>query len=383
MIIEIRRAGFVNKGAELMLLAILDRVRAAFPEAIYTMAPTHNGSSQPFRKVVDLGLYPKCWLYYKGVQWGHLANIAPRKLREMYGLILDRDVDIIIDAAGFCYSDQWGEESTLELAQSAARWRKQGSKSILMPQAFGPFTTRRIRKAIARAVDNIDLVMPREKTSYELLTEVTGERPNIRQCPDFTNLIEGAIPEYFSSDKYRVCLIPNFRMVDKTDQQLSREYLPFMIRCALRFRWMGLKPFILVHEGDDDRRLAESISNGAGGVPVIVEDNPLRIKGIIGASFATVSSRYHGIVSSLSQGVPCLGTGWSHKYKELFNDYGFPEGLVSVDESESVLSDKIDRLVNEQNNRQLVGSLHQAAASIKGRSEAMWKEVFSVMDLET
>ncbi len=379
MIIEIQKAGFVNKGAELMLRAILERLRATYPDAILTMAPSHPGGSQPFRKLVDAGMYPKAWLYYKGVQWGHLAGLVPRKVREMYGVILDSDVDVVIDAAGFAYSDQWGERNSRELAQSARRWRKQGTKVILMPQAFGPYTSTRIRKSIRNAVDNIDLVMPREQTSYEYLTDVTGERANIRQYPDFTNLVDGVVPEYFDRNQHGVCLVPNYRMVDKTDGSRSNAYLPFMVRCAQQLREKGAKPFILVHEGANDRWLADQISEGAGGLPVLVEDDPLKIKGILGASFATIGSRFHGLVSALSQGVPSLATGWSHKYQELFRDYGFPEGVLSVDDADSELAEKIDRLVDEPTNRQLSGSLMKESERLKSLSNAMWGEVLSVI----
>ncbi|WP_019590429.1 MULTISPECIES: polysaccharide pyruvyl transferase family protein [unclassified Thioalkalivibrio] len=380
MIIEIRKAGFVNKGAELMLRAIMERVQAAYPEALLTMAPTHSGSSMPFRKVVDHGFYPKASLYRYGFQLGDLAGLAPRKLREMYGVVLDRDVDVVIDAAGFSYSDQWGDRSARELAHSAARWRKQGTKVILMPQAFGPYTGKRIRKAIRRAVDNIDLVMPREQTSYDYLTDVTGERGNIRQYPDFTNLVNGVVPEYFDRNQHGVCLVPNYRMVDKTDGSRSSAYLPFMVRCAQQLKDKGAKPFILVHEGANDRWLADQISEGAGGLPVLVEDDPLKIKGILGASFATIGSRFHGLVSALSQGVPSIATGWSHKYQELFRDYGFPDGVVSVDDANHELAEKIDRLVDERSNRELSESLKVESARLKSRSEEMWGEVFSVID---
>ncbi|MBK1692969.1 polysaccharide pyruvyl transferase family protein [Ectothiorhodospira mobilis] len=380
MIIEIRKAGFLNKGAELMLYAILEKMRTAYPEATFAMAPTHKGSSQPFDKLVKLGLLPKASLYYKGFQFGRFAKFTPRKLREMYGVVLDSEIDVVIDAAGFSYSDQWGDQSSLELAQSAARWRKQGTKVILMPQAFGPYTGKRIRKAIRRAVDNVDLVMPRERTSYDYLTEVTGKRENIRQYPDFTNLIEGVIPEYFDRSRYGVCLVPNYRMVDKTGGARSRVYLPFMVRCAELLRENDAKPFILVHEGANDRWLADQISEGAGGLPVLTEDDPLKIKGILCASYATIGSRFHGLVSALSQGVPSLATGWSHKYQELFRDYGFPDGVISVDVSDNELAEKIGRLVDEQANREISESLKQESAGLKSRSEMMWNDVYSVID---
>ena len=379
MIIEIRKTDFVNKGSELMLHAIVEQIRATYPDALLTMTTTHVNSARPFRKVIDLGFYPKAWLPYFGFEFDRLVGLTPKKLREMYGIILDREVDVVIDAAGFSYSDQWGDSSSRELARAASRWRKQGTKVILMPQAFGPYAGKRIRKAIRRAVDNIDLVMPREQTSYDYLTAVTGERENIRQYPDFTNLVEGVVPEYFNRYQHGVCLVPNYRMIDKTDGLRSSAYLPFMVRCAQRLREKGARPFILVHEGANDRWLAEQISEGAGGLPVLVENDPLKIKGILGASFSTVGSRFHGLVSALSQGVPSIATGWSHKYHELFQDYGFPDGIVSLDDPDSELEDKLTMLIDEFSNRKISESLKKTSEDLKSKSKEMWKQVFSVI----
>lgn len=383
MIIEIRKAGFVNKGAELMLYAALEKLRATYPDAIFTMAPSQSLGTQPFRKLADAGFYPKAWLYHKGFQLGRLAQFTPRKLRDMYGVILDREVDVVIDAAGFSYSDQWGDKSAIELAQSARRWRKNGTKVILMPQAFGPYNSQRIREAMRIAVGNADLVMPREKTSYRYLTEVVGEQYHIRQYPDFTNLIEGVRPDYFDASQHGVCLVPNYRMVDKTDGVKSSSYLPFMVQCARYLLKKKTKPFLLVHEGENDQWLADRISAEAGGIPIIVEKHPLKIKGILGASVATIGSRFHGLVSALSQGVPSLATGWSHKYEELFRDYGFPEGIVSVDDSKDVLISKIDRLIDPNTNQELSEALLEASERLKIQTEEMWEKVFAVINDRT
>lgn len=383
MIIEIRKVGFINKGAELMLLAVLEKLRAAYPDAIFTMVPTTERGPRPFWKLLQTGAYPKADLYYARVQWGRFAGLLPRRIREMYGLVLDSEVDVVIDAAGFAYSDQWGSAASVELARSARRWRRRGTKVILMPQALGPFKSERIREAMRRAAENVDLLFARESTSFKYLVEVIGERPNIHQYPDFTNLIEGVVPEYFDPAEHRVCIVPNYRMIDKTDEAQSAAYLPFMELCARHLVDRGAKPFLLVHEGKNDTSLAEQISAAAGGIPILKEDDPLKIKGILGASYATVGSRFHGLVSALSQGVPSLATGWSHKYVELFRDYGCPDGVVPVGDDHDELRQKLDQLIDEGSHGELSSRLLVASDKLKALSEEMWQRVFAVIDGKT
>ncbi|MCQ4286511.1 polysaccharide pyruvyl transferase family protein [Pseudomonas stutzeri] len=378
MIIEIRKAGFVNKGAELMLHATLQKLKARYPDATYVMAPTPKKAEQPFRKLVQLGFYPKAWLWRYGIQWGTLANFAPRPLREMYGVVLDKEVDVVIDAAGFAYSDQWGESPCAELAQSTKRWKKKGTRVILLPQALGPFESEKNQAAMKTVVENVDLIFPRERVSYEHLTRLVGEQAKIKQSPDFTNLVSGVLPQGFDVEQNRFCIVPNCRMLDKTDQKTREAYLPFLITCTRYLLKKNAKPFVLVHEGKDDQQLAEQLSAAVGGIPIVQESGALEIKGILGACSGTLGSRFHGLVSALSQGVPALATGWSHKYQMLFEDYGFPDGLVEVTTNQAEIERKID-LVTDDAER--IRALIQARTDqLKQQSERMWQEVFAVID---
>lgn len=363
-----------------MLLGIVARLRAMYPDAVLTITPSAANGSEPFAKLTALGIYPKASLNRRGIEWGGVARMIPRKLRRRYGLVLDREVDVVIDTAGFAYGDQWGNASSLELARATRRWRRRGTKVILMPQAFGPYSGPTIRTAILRAVDNADLVMPRDSTSYRYLTEVTGERECIRQYPDFTNLIEGIVPDGFESEALGVAIVPNIRMIDKTDATSSEQYLPFMTGCVRRLTELGAKPYLLVHEGVEDERLAEQISEASGGIPIVKEDDPLRIKGILGASHAVVASRYHALVGALSQGVPAVATGWSHKYTELFGDYGFPEGVLSIDDEASRVDAMMERLVDTEAGKEITTQLLRNSSRLKALSEEMWGAVQSVID---
>lgn len=380
MLIEIRKAGFVNKGAELMLYAALEKMKEAFPEARFVMAPTHNNSSAPYHKRAELGLLQKAWLWHYGMQWGNLGRLAPKKVREMYGVVLDREIDVVIDASGFSYSDQWGIGATRELARASRRWHKQRTKVILLPQAMGPFTSPAIKKYMNMAADNVDLMFPRDPVSYKHLTDAVGGRSNIKMAPDFTNLISGILPDYFEADKNRFCLVPNYRMIDKTSREQSKAYTPFMIECARYLLKKDQRPFILVHEGEKDMMLARQIADGSGGdIPIIKEDNPLKIKGILGRCQGSIGSRFHGLVSALSQGVPALAMGWSHKYKMLFKDYGFDDGLLCVIANDEEVRKKIDLIVEPASRQAIKSVITSKSEDLKKKSQEMWAEVFKVL----
>lgn len=380
MIIEIRKAGFKNKGAELMLHAVVQKVRERYPDAKLTMPPITGGADDTFEKMQALQLYPKAWLWRKGIEFGELAKFLPSKLLKPYGIILDRDVDVVLDAAGFSYSDQWGVGSSRELAKSSSKWRLNGAKLILLPQAMGPFNRKGIDQYVRRWSANADLIFPREPDSYNYLTELVGEQKKIKIFPDFTNLVKGTLPERYDSTNKKVAIVPNYRMVDKTSKADSEAYLPFLIRSAKYLVAKGAKPFVLVHEGANDQMLAEKVSEAVGGIPIVKETDPLHIKGILGTCDATVGSRFHGLVSALSQGVPSLATGWSHKYQRLFEDYQFSEGLVSVTDPDDVLHQKLDLIIEDRSSNEIRRQLQQKSMELKDLSEEMWDRVFAVID---
>ena len=82
------------------------------------------------------------------------------------------------------------------------------------------------------------------------------------------------------------------------------------------------------------------------------------------------------MVSALSQGVPALGTVWSHKYQMLFKEYGFSEGCVPVQSDPEQLIDKIDFLLDSEKSRNLRENLVQVNERLRIRSEKMWQDVF-------
>jgi len=379
MLIEARGTGFVNKGAELMLHAILQKVGDAFPDACFAMAPSSN---QDYAKRARLGLYHKVWFRRYGVPLDWMIPSKRRqRYRRRYGLVLDNDVDVVLDASGFAYSDQLGKDNSIDMASYVKTWKKRGTKIVLLPQAMGPFTSPNIRKAFAFVVYNADLVFPRDDVSYKHVTDLVGEWENVHKAPDFTNLIPGIMPPDPERFRGRFCLIPNYRMIDKTSDGQSTLYPFFCAECIKYLVGFGHRPFILIHEGDQDLRFAEKIVRESDEeIEIIKETDALRIKGILGLCTGVISSRYHGLVSALSQGVPALATGWSHKYKMLFKEYGIPDCCLSVSIEPEALNEQIQRITNDNSRKEIIAKITKASAMHKEQTEVMWQKVFSVIE---
>ena len=92
-----------------------------------------------------------------------------------------------------------------------------------------------------------------------------------------------------------------------------------------------------------------------------------------------VGSRFHALVSALCQAVPVIGTGWSHKYKELFSDYGYEEGLTEV----NIADDKIDAalapILTAGGRAKISRKLDGRAKALEDKVIKMWDEVFEVL----
>lgn len=380
MLIEIKGPEFVNKGSELMIHAILQKLSRTFKEIGFAMRPS-SSVYHPYTKRAKLGLYQIIQYKRFKIRWDFLVNIIiPKDQRFNYGLVTDDEIDVILDASGFGYSDQWGPEGTEEMAKYAKERKQNGKKVILLPQAFGPFKIPRSIKAFKTIVENTDLIYPRDKISYEYISSLVGDLPHIKVAPDFTNLVEGRIPDYFNPIKHKVCIVPNHRMVNKVSIQDAKNYLPFLIKYTKVLIKENCPPFILIHEGDDDYELGIKIQKQVNAkIDIIREIDPLYIKGILGACQAVISSRYHGLVSALSNGVPCLGTGWSHKYQMLFEDYNCPECLLTTKETDNEILEKLALITDKKISNQLKDKINKAAKYQMKLTNNMWDEVIEVI----
>jgi len=381
VLIQVKGVQFENKGAELMLLAILERLRREWPDLEFALAPNPN---TPFRRIVAAGGWQRLRVDGAPVDIDAWSYRLPGRLLELgrrHGIVTEREVDAVLDASGFAYGASWGDSALECAAREVRRLARHGKPYLFLPQAFGPFNITGAARAFGRALLEAALVCAREPESKRHLAALQdGLEQRIEVFPDFTMQLAGdaAAARRHGVDRATALLVPNQMMRSEfnPDPAWREGYDSLMLSIGRRLAQDGWRVRVLNHEGRSDeaacRLLAESLAAG----PVIAEPDPLALKGTLGAAGLVVCSRYHGCVSALAQGVPCLGTAWSHKYAALFEDFAASEFLLQqCDEGRA--GHMLSRL--QQQRETLPPQLAGRRDVLAARSEQMWQRVIGIL----
>ncbi len=381
MFIEIKGVQFVNKGAELMLASVVERVKEYWPEAELVL---EGNPFSPYKNRAQLGAYQKLSLRKNILDLNFLAYYLPKGLRnylKKWGIVTEADIDVVLDAAGFAYGDQWGALKITHLGGELKRYKKHGCKYIFLPQALGPFTRSNDIKVLKESLPKAALICAREQDSYNNIRSIIGDADNLVQMPDFTNAVKGIVPDYWENGDNKVCFIPNSNMigVKNKNESWKKNYINIMKLMMEQTVELGLTPVLLNHEGEGDKDICQTLNNFfERKLELIEESDPLKVKGIIGASKAIVCSRFHGCVSALSQGTANLGTSWSHKYEQLFSEYGVSDLLINPNSNDDELKQLFDKMLND--NEEYLAQINTNAAKYKAITEDMWNRVVSVVN---
>ena len=376
MIIEIKGVQFVNKGAELMLHAILEQLNIHLPGAEVALPVT---ALSPYESRARLGALQKFSLRFGFIELNWITKFFPlsfKKLSRRFGIIYECDVDVVLDASGFAYGDQWTDEAVVRMAKEVSRFKSNGAKYIFLPQAFGPFTKKKTIKHLRAKLVSAELIFARENDSYEYLMGVNKHLTTVHVAPDFTNLVVGHAPMRPVKDG-RIIIIPNNNMISVRNGNQSagvNTYMHLLVGLGEAALKRGERLYILNHEGLGDQAICETLSRNLGGIEIINETDPLAVKYILGRAKAVVSSRFHGCVSALSQGTPCLGTSWSHKYERLYDDYNVKEWLIINNECD--YESLVESVVA---NRATQHDIVNVSEELKIKSRDMWVKVFEAI----
>ncbi len=378
MKIQIDGTNTLNKGAELMFYAVLEQVENRYPEAIINYNTNYAGESRlnistslkiEKRRALHLGKYPAAILRRLKLPYTYFSSKHPLE-----------DIDVVLDAAGFQFSDQWNysDESLNNLERYYKNLKKTGAKIIFLPQALGPFKTNAGIRTVNIVSTYANLIFAREKISYQYFLDAGGNKEKILTTTDFTLLVKGSLPEKYKHLEGNVCIIPNKKMVTHAEND-SLEYITFLEKVIQKIQNRGKQVFILNHEGKGDLKICNKInSRFKNKLEVVTGLNAKEVKAVIGISSFVISSRFHGVASALNQGIPCLATSWNHKYEMLFNDFGQKNRILQIENDITLEFEKIDDVFN--NYIEIKETLLSKKEVLIQQVEDMWNSIWQLIE---
>ncbi len=380
MIVVIHGVGTHNKGAELMLYAVLQEIERKDPKAIVYL---HTSMIAEGLEGIKTNLQLRELPYSKIIRAASKTRLTGILNRiGIYSRLLNnvlpvRNADYFLDASGLHFSDKTNIDNFLlkYWQQTLKSYYNQGTKIIFLPQQFGPIEKSNTQKAVAALDKYATLLMPRDEQSHKIISNAVTAKEKIIPYKDFTSLVEGIVPPKYNHLKDAVCIIPNSQMYNKGAIGKDK-YIEFINGLNKSICQKGYKTFLLDHA--NDRALLQECIKIMNNKPEIVSGlNALEVKGLISQSYACISSRFHGAASALNEGIPCLVTSWSHKYEELLKEYNMSNSVLDINNLEEC-KQKIERLLDKENNHKTRQSLLEQKGKNLSQAKQMWSEIWAL-----
>lgn len=377
--IEVQGIGFPNKGAELMLCSIAERVQQRYGDKVRLTCVPNRSSDESVRLMRKIGVFPLCDFRIRRIPVGWIFDQIPNRLLSSVGLVRPRDIDFVLDASGFRFSDDFGSREAVSggMRRLRSRWRRR-IPFVMLPQGFGPFSNSRCIEEMRSILDQAKLIYARDEVSYQYLSQL-GSRSNIRLYPDLTIGYKGLQGGYLRDFEDCIVIIPNERMQSKGEPSVRSAYFDFLVKLSRHLLGFGWNLVCLNHEGHRDERICVELSRRVSEMKMVSLCDPREIKAAIGSARLVVSSRFHGFVSALSQGVPAFCTSWSHKYEQIAKDFEVKDAVLEVDADRAFQKIKLfvtdDQWFTNERNRLLeISRRHEEVV------DRMWTEVFSLIE---
>ena len=285
--------GFGNTGDE----AVLAGIRQTFREIDFDHQITVI-SADPARTLTE----------HPGVNAVTRSNIAAQ-LRSLIR------ADLFISGGGSLFQDATSARSPYYYLIGLHLARLARCKTMVYAQGIGPLIRPKIRQAVRKAFNRVDLISVRDAVSAELLRQI-GVQQMIHTCADPAFMLE---PGLEAADK----IIKDMSLSDKQligvslrPWPASSDWIAQAADVISQFcEEVGARAvFIPMQESQDD---------GIGNGPVLRHGgDPVVAKGLFARCKLVVGMRLHSLIFAVGSGVPCLPIVYDPKVSSFAGECG-------------------------------------------------------------
>lgn len=330
-------AGFHNSGAQAMMFTIVSELRKKNPNIEFFILGKGNALLYESEYAMN------CRMYFLKGEW------------QLYSELFEAITmtDIIVDISGYQLSSDFPKFYTEMFLQYFRLSKFYKIPIYVMPQSFGPLNFDRNYLGILKNyMSNAEVIFARETDGYRYLTEEL-KLGNVKMAIDCVlqsteivreNIYYDLIHNKFGQKANAVALVPNTRCFDFADKN---RIIYLYIAIAQKVLNLGHQLYIVPHSEDEELcKVIYDYFKGNDKVCLIEKQiNCIDFSEFIKDVEYVIASRYHSIIHSYKEGIPCFILGWAVKYKEVAELFGQGEyvfDICSGDESTQTICDKLE-----------------------------------------
>lgn len=311
-----------NKGAEAMTLILINEIKKKCANAKIILAVREN----EYKNVVREGLAVDV-VSFQAYEYFNPKKCA--KYKELVG-----GVDKIIDISGYMLSSDFMFKYALEFFFRIGLAKFLKKPIYFLPQSFGPLLFKKkyecviVKLLLKTMMPYPKYVFARERSGYLELKPYC--KNNLKRSLDMVltyhekvdlekvykkEVINSKIPEVI---KNSVAIVPNKRNITNgCGESRMREIYSILIEEILK---IGKNVYLIPHSVEDVeicKKLKKKNNSNENVFLVEKELHCFEFEKLISEFDYAIVSRYHALVHSYKEFVPCIILGWADKYEEL------------------------------------------------------------------
>lgn len=416
MKILIRGAGFENKGAEAMLRVTQRELSRRIPAAIFhaTVLPLEapfayrsgitplfyapSTRVQILRMLPIISKIPEFLLSKKNPDF---AKAIKTNTNAAYEINAIGSVDAVVDVSGFSYSDNWGTGGFRYAWPWLEYCHSKQKPYIFLPQAWGPFEKKDVAHWAKKLCQAADLIVSRDDVSSKYLARLPGyPETEVRQAPDIAFCFQGAPSTLggailndlgLKRDRPVIGIVPNMRVYERTEGTgAGNRYVKLLVALVDHcIEILGADVLLAPNEiklpgtpGPDDRFLCGVVATHTRetGHCFTLRNYHYSeaVKSLLGQVDLLIASRFHSLVFALSQRVPVLALGWSHKYHELLRPFGLENFVVDHDQMDTASVISLVETAWQQRETTVV-RIRETVPQLKTQVAALFDEIAAMI----
>ena len=290
--------------------------------------------------------------------------------------------DILVDASGISFTDDRSFTNILINTLWFLPGIISGIPMVKMSQSMGPYNKWYVKLMANLVLKKLDFMVCRGNKSYEYTKEFLRKKdiynlPDTAFCLKMTENADDLLQKYNLKAEEYIAVGPSYVMRDYFDKGVYSDIVAFALNNLSKKTGMKILfvPHSWLHSAqigadtvNDDLAVCKEIAKKLdqdNGYEIVEEEMSARhMKALIGKSYMAIGSRYHFLIAALSSGVASMALGWSHKYKEVFQEFNIEEYVLEY------------RNMNVQNVSAMTEKLYENRDSVRDK---IHKNLGSVM----